>query len=110
MPVFTPAAVETIAAPMQTTALAAPAPKADEEFDSNPLFSLFAPTTTTPAPLPLDTASLIAAIVPAKAFLNFELVDAAEAERESERNLVRVQRLGVGLDALLGRLEGLIGE
>lgn len=77
----------------------------DEEFDSNPMFSLFAPSSsaTTSAPLPLDTAALIASIQPAKAMLNYELVD----QDEAERRLFRVQRLGAGIEAVVARLEGL---
>ncbi|KFY15717.1 hypothetical protein V492_01803 [Pseudogymnoascus sp. VKM F-4246] len=81
--------------------------EADEEFDSDPMFSLFAPSTSsakaTEAPLPLDTAALIAAIQPAKAMLEFELVDAGE----SERRFLRCQRLGAGIEAVVARLEGL---
>ncbi|KFY67576.1 hypothetical protein V497_00355 [Pseudogymnoascus sp. VKM F-4516 (FW-969)] len=80
------------------------APKEDHEFDSNPMFSLFAPSSsTTSAPLPLDTAALIASIQPAKALLNFELVD----QDESERRFMKMQRLGVSIEAVVARLEGL---
>lgn len=81
----------------------------DEEFDSDPMFSLFAPSSSAAAggaaatPLPLDTAALVAAIQPAKAMLNYELVDAEEAERK----FLRVQRLGVSIEAVVARLEGL---
>lgn len=76
----------------------------DEEFDSDPMFSLFAPSSSaTSAPLPLDTAALIAAIQPAKEMLKFELVD----QEESERRFLRVQRLGAGIEAVVARLEGL---
>ncbi|ELR01707.1 hypothetical protein GMDG_00083 [Pseudogymnoascus destructans 20631-21] len=77
----------------------------DEEFDSDPMFSLFSPSSSSAAsaPLPLDTAALIAAIQPAKAMLNFELVD----QEESERRFLRVQRLGAGIEAVVARLEGL---
>jgi hypothetical protein len=76
----------------------------DEEFDSDPMFSLFAPSSSaTSAPLPLDTAALIAAIQPAKEMLKYELVD----QEESERRFLRVQRLGAGIEAVVARLEGL---
>jgi hypothetical protein len=80
------------------------APKEDKEFDSNPMFSLFAPSSSTAsAPLPLDTAALIASIQPAKALLNYELVD----QDESERRFMKMQRLGVSIEAVVARLEGL---
>lgn len=76
----------------------------DEEFDSDPMFSLFAPSSSAAsAPLPLDTAALIAAIQPAKEMLKYELVD----QEESERRFLRVQRLGAGIEAVVARLEGL---
>lgn len=110
IPLFTPAA-ELAPAPVSAAKameVEEQVTEVDEEFDSNPMFSLFAPSsTTTPAPLPLDTAALIASIQPAKAMLDFELVDADEAERESERRLVKVQMLGRGIEAVVARLEGL---
>lgn len=110
IPLFTPAA-ELAPAPVsaKVTEVEEEVTEVDEEFDSNPMFSLFAPSSSSAAaaPLPLDTAALIAAIQPAKAMLNFELVDADEAERESERRLVKVQMLGRGIEAVVARLEGL---
>ncbi|KFY89748.1 hypothetical protein V500_05521 [Pseudogymnoascus sp. VKM F-4518 (FW-2643)] len=110
IPLFTPAA-ELAPAPVSAKSMEVveEQTEVDEEFDSNPMFSLFAPSSLTAAaaPLPLDTAALIAAIQPAKAMLNFELVDAEEAERESERRLVKVQMLGRGIEAVVARLEGL---
>lgn len=103
LPLFTP---EPVAKPTEVEV--EEVTEVDEEFDSNPMFSLFAPSSSaTTAPLPLDTAALIASIQPAKSLLNFELVDANEIERESERKLVRCQRLGMGIEAVVARLEGL---
>lgn len=110
IPLFTPAA-ELAPAPVSAAKVAEveEQTEVDEEFDSNPMFSLFAPSSSSAAaaPLPLDTAALIASIQPAKAMLGFELVDADEAERESERRLVKVQMLGRGIEAVVARLEGL---
>jgi hypothetical protein len=101
LPLFS--APEPVAAAFKEAAVEV-APKEDHEFDSNPMFSLFAPSsTTTSAPLPLDTAALIASIQPAKALLNFELVD----QDESERRFMKMQRLGVSIEAVVARLEGL---
>ena len=107
IPLFTPAAELAPVSAAKAMEVEEQVTEVDEEFDSNPMFSLFAPSTTTPAPLPLDTAALIASIQPAKAMLDFELVDADEAERESERRLVKVQMLGRGIEAVVARLEGL---
>jgi hypothetical protein len=103
LPLFTPAA-EPARAPVAKS-MEAVVEEVDEEFDSDPMFSLFAPSSSSSAsaPLPLDTAALIAAIQPAKEMLRFELVD----REESERRLLRVQRLGAGIEAVVARLEGL---
>lgn len=103
IPVFTPAATKAA-----EVAVAEPEPVADEEFDSDPTFALYAPSPlTSTKPLDLDTAAIIANIKPAKALLKFELVDAAVVERAGNRALNRVQRLCSGLDAVAARLEAL---
>ncbi|OBT79162.1 hypothetical protein VF21_01792 [Pseudogymnoascus sp. 05NY08] len=103
LPLFTPAA-EPTRAPVAAKSMDAAVEEVDEEFDSDPMFSLFAPSSSAAsAPLPLDTAALIAAIQPAKEMLRFELVD----QEESERRFLRVQRLGKGIEAVVARLEGL---
>ncbi|OBT49674.1 hypothetical protein VE04_10099 [Pseudogymnoascus sp. 24MN13] len=91
--------------PVASKSVEAVVEEVDEEFDSDPMFSLFAPSSSSAAsaPLPLDTAALIAAIQPAKEMLKFELVD----WEESERRFLRVQRLGAGIEAVVARLEGL---
>ncbi|KFY71954.1 hypothetical protein V499_07882 [Pseudogymnoascus sp. VKM F-103] len=89
--------------PVASKSVEAVVEEVDEEFDSDPMFSLFAPSSSASAPLPLDTAALIAAIQPAKEMLRFELVD----WEESERRFLRVQRLGAGIEAVVARLEGL---
>ena len=82
----------------------------DEEFDSDPKFALF----TSPPPKeeqkedeadqqPLDIESIVANIKPAKAFLNFKLVNIKEANA-AER---RFQRLCASLDAATERLQHL---
>lgn len=81
----------------------------DEEFDSNPSFTLFAPSSSPAAsnPLDLDTTSIIANIKPAKAFLHYELVDSAEAEQIGIVAMTEFQRLCSSLDAVTARLEAL---
>jgi len=83
----------------------------DEEFDSNPTFALFAASSPAASrPLDLDTASIIAGIKPAKAFLDYELVDSAEVEQAGNVAMARVQRLCSTLDAVTARLEALTVE
>ncbi|KFY25605.1 hypothetical protein V493_04566 [Pseudogymnoascus sp. VKM F-4281 (FW-2241)] len=105
LPLFTPAAEPAPAPVSAKSGVVEEVTEVDEAFDSDPMFSLFAPSSASApvAPLPLDTAALIASIQPAKALLNFELVD----ENEAERRLFRVQRLGAGIEAVVARLEGL---
>lgn len=79
----------------------------DEEFDSDPKFALFTTPQSTEAKAEpeaeLDIDAIVANIKPAKAFLNFELVDSKEVDASRRR----FQRLCANLDAITERLESL---
>lgn len=79
----------------------------DEEFDNDPAFALF--HASSPAEFKsesepeFDIDAIVAAIKPAKAFLNFELVD----EKEADKSMRRFKQLCANLDAITASLEGL---
>lgn len=84
----------------------------DDEFDSNPKFELFATTVVPKVEAveekdPVDADAIVAAIKPAKAFLNFELVGATMVEQETKAAMRRVRKLNANLEAVMERLENL---
>jgi hypothetical protein len=87
---------------------------ADDEFDADPMFALFAQSsssapvtsTVTAAPQELDFASLFGGMQPEKALARFELVDAVDSSA-ANLAMARVERLCAKLDPVLERLEAL---
>ena len=85
------------------------APVVDEEFDADPMFTLFSqPTSSISAESSeLELAPIFGGIEPEKALARIELVDAADCEVREAIAIARVERLYSSLDDVAARLESM---
>jgi hypothetical protein len=88
-------------------------PVADDEFDSDPTFALFAASTftapvTLPSPAELEDAPIFGSIGIEKALARYEVVvPSPESEDTADAAMTRVQRIWSSMEAVTARLEAL---